>query len=227
MTAADRPGVLGDEAHAVTCAGLPALEAHIGDCQRCPLGATRTRPVFGVGDPKSKLMFIGEAPGRNEDLKGEPFVGAAGKLLDELLASIGLERSQVYIANVLKCRPPSNRDPQPVEIETCTPFLAEQVRLVDPVVIATLGNFATKYILGTATGITQLRGKLYRVDGRQIVPIYHPAAALYSPDKREYLLEDFARLRTVLDRTTEVGSQPPGPSGGADVSMTPEQEALF
>lgn len=200
--AADRHGVLGpDDAGGFACADLPALRDHIGDCHRCPLGDTRNRLVFGVGDPRSKLMFIGEAPGKNEDLKGEPFVGAAGKLLDELLASIGLDRSQVYIANVLKCRPPANRDPLAPEIATCTPFLAEQVRLIDPDVIATLGNFATRYILGTEAGITQLRGKLYHVDGRQVVPIYHPAAALYSPDKKQYLFDDFARLRVVLDRT--------------------------
>lgn len=180
---------------------LESLRTHIGECDRCPLGETRTCLVFGVGDPHADLMFIGEAPGRNEDLKGEPFVGAAGKLLDELLASIGLVRSQVYIANVLKCRPPSNRDPKPEEIETCTPFLREQIELVDPKVIATLGNFATKFVLGTDKGITQLRGKLYHVDGRQVVPIFHPAAALYSPDKRDVLADDFKRLRAVIDRT--------------------------
>lgn len=202
MPADERHGVLG-EGTASPRADLGALREHIGDCVRCPLGATRTCLVFGVGDPHSRLMFIGEAPGRNEDLKGEPFVGAAGKLLDELLASIGLNRSQVYIANVLKCRPPGNRDPLAEEIATCTPFLAEQVRLIDPDVIATLGNFATKYILGTDLGITQLRGKLFHTDGRQVVPIFHPAAALYSPDKRQVLFDDFARLRSVLDRTQE------------------------
>ncbi len=182
MTAADRHGGLGEGTHDVTCVDLAALETHIGDCQRCPLGATRNRLVFGVGDPGSRLLFIGEAPGKNEDLKGEPFVGAAGKLLDELLASIGLDRSQVYIANVLKCRPPGNRDPQAEEISTCTPFLAEQVRLIDPVVIATLGNFATKYILGTETGITSARNPLSR--GRASgVPIYHPSAASIRPTR--------------------------------------------
>jgi len=220
MTADDFHGVLSDEAHGVTCADLSALREHIGDCQRCPLAATRNRLVFGVGDPHARLLFIGEAPGRSEDLKGEPFVGAAGRLLDELLESIGLDRSQVFIANVLKCRPPGNRNPQQVEIETCTPFLAEQVRLIDPVVIATLGNFATKYILGTDTGITQLRGKLYHVDGRQVVPIYHPAAALYSPDKRQYLFEDFARLRRVLDDATEDEAEP-------SESLPSEHEVLF
>jgi len=180
---------------------IEALREHIGECDRCSLGETRTCLVFGVGDPHADLMFVGEAPGRNEDLKGEPFVGAAGKLLDELLASIGLVRSQVYIANVLKCRPPGNRDPRPEEIETCTPFLRQQIELVNPKVIATLGNFATKFVLQTDQAITQLRGKLYHVDGRQVVPIFHPAAALYSPDKRQVLAEDFQRLRAVIDRT--------------------------
>lgn len=179
---------------------LEALGGYIGDCHRCPLGSTRTRLVFGVGDPGARLVFVGEAPGRNEDLKGEPFVGAAGKLLDELLGSIGLRRSEVYIANVLKCRPPNNRDPLPEEIATCTPFLAEQLRLIDPVVVATLGNFATRYLLHTDAPISALRGRLYHVDGRQVVPIFHPAAALYSPDKRDVLFDDFKRLRVVLDR---------------------------
>jgi len=194
------------------------LHAFIGDCHRCPLGDTRTCLVFGVGDPHAELMFVGEAPGKNEDLKGEPFVGAAGQLLDELLGSIGLVRSQVYIANILKCRPPGNRDPQPIEIETCTPFLAEQIRLIDPKVIATLGNFATKFVLRTERGITALRGKLYHVEGRQIVPIFHPAAALYTPAKRDTLLEDFRRLRAVIDRTPDAGGpDEQGVEGGRTV----------
>lgn len=194
-------------------ASLEELAAHIGDCHRCPLGDTRTRLVFGVGDPGAALVFVGEAPGRNEDLQGEPFVGAAGKLLDELLASIGLVRPQVYIANVLKCRPPGNRDPLPAEIETCTPFLAEQLRLIDPEVVVTLGNFATRYILKTDRPIGALRGRLFHVDGRQVVPIYHPAAALHSPDKRDVLLGDFRRLEAVLNRAdregTAEGAAPP------------------
>ncbi len=172
----------------------------MGDCRRCALGDTRTNLVFGVGDPHARLMFIGEAPGRNEDLKGEPFVGAAGKLLDELLAGIGLSRAEVYIANILKSRPPGNRDPLPEEIDACTPFLREQVRLIDPDVIATLGNFATRFMLGRGEGITQLRGRLFRVEGRLVLPIFHPAVALYDPNKRPALQEDFHRLRTVLDR---------------------------
>jgi uracil-DNA glycosylase family 4 len=200
--------------------GLEELRRFVGDCHRCPLGDTRTCLVYGVGDPNAELMFIGEAPGKNEDLKGQPFVGAAGQLLDELLASIGLRRSQVYIANILKCRPPGNRDPQPVEVETCTPFLTEQIRLIDPKVIATLGNHATKFVLGTDRGITSLRGRLYHVDGRQVVPIFHPAAALYTPAKRETLVEDFRRVRAVIDRTPDSG-RARGEGGDEGVAVTP------
>ena len=182
------------------CADLGALREHIGDCHRCALAATRTRLVFGVGDPHARLMFIGEAPGKNEDLTGEPFVGAAGRFLDELLESIGLVRSQVFIANMVKSRPPGNRDPEPVEIDTCSPFLARQIELVDPVVVATLGRFAAHYMLKTTTPITALRGKLYRVGGRRVVPVFHPAAALYDGSKRSVLEDDFKRLRSVLER---------------------------
>jgi uracil-DNA glycosylase len=145
-------------------------------------------------------MFIGEAPGKNEDLKGEPFVGAAGKLLDELLASIGIARGEVYIANMVKCRPPGNRDPEPIELETCNPFLARQIELIAPDVIATLGRFAAHYVLGVTTPITALRGKLYHRDGRNVVPVFHPAAALYDGSKRDVLFDDFQRLRVVMDR---------------------------
>lgn len=195
--------------------GLGALNEHIGDCHRCSLGDTRTRLVFGVGDPHARLMFVGEAPGKNEDLTGEPFVGAAGKFLDELLASIGLDRTQVYIANVLKCRPPGNRDPQPVEIATCTPFLANQIRLIDPVVIATLGKFATQYALDTTAPISALRGRLYRVGGRRVVPILHPAAALYDGSKRTVLFDDFRRLAAVISRAEAGQDEAPG----GDVSV--------
>lgn len=215
------------------CVSLEELRGVIGDCQRCSLSRTRTNLVFGVGDPHARLMFIGEAPGRNEDLQGEPFVGAAGKLLDELLASIGLVRSEVYIANVLKCRPPGNRDPLPEEMEQCTPFLEEQVRLIDPEVIATLGNFATRHVLKTQAGITRLRGRLFRVDGRKVVPIYHPAAALYDRTKQDVLFEDFKRLKAVLDSFDETGravreASQVSSSEGADASESDvEQPTLF
>ncbi|MDF1542688.1 MAG: uracil-DNA glycosylase [Anaerosomatales bacterium] len=182
---------------------LRELQEFIGDCHRCPLGDTRTTLVFGVGRTDADLMFIGEAPGRNEDLKGEPFVGAAGTLLDELLASIGLHRSEVYIANILKCRPPGNRNPQADEIETCTPFLREQVRLIDPKVIVTLGNFATRFVLKTSAGITGLRGSLHRTGRFTVLPIFHPAAALYDATKRDVLMADFALLGEVLAAPAE------------------------
>jgi uracil-DNA glycosylase family 4 len=220
------------------CADLEALRGHIGDCHRCPLGDTRTQVVFGVGDPHAGLMLIGEGPGRNEDLQGEPFVGAAGRFLDELLGSIGLARSQVYIANVVKCRPPGNRDPEAIEIETCTPFLARQIELIAPKVMATLGKFATQYVLGTTVGITRLRGRLYRVGGRRIVPVLHPAAALYNGSNRQVLFDDFRRLRTVLDADDDALAAPQaegGPFGDdvemaqntQDVSREPEQPSLF
>lgn len=178
---------------------LQALREYIGDCSRCALGETRTSLVFGAGDPHARVMFIGEAPGRNEDLKGEPFVGAAGKLLDELLASAGLSRDEVYIANILKCRPPGNRNPQADEIEACTPFLREQVRLVNPCIIVTLGNFATRFVLKTTVGITQLRGRPQQAGRFKVLPIFHPAAALYDVKKRDVLMADFAVLRQMLD----------------------------
>jgi len=177
---------------------LDDLAAHIGDCHRCPLGDTRTHLVFGVGDPEASLMFIGEAPGRNEDLRGEPFVGAAGVLLDELLASIGMTRSQAYIANILKCRPPQNRDPLPLEIETCTPFLRDQVRLIRPQVLVTLGNYATRFVLKTEMGITRIRGVATRAGAYTVLPIFHPAAALYDRTKRDVLFEDFAQIGSLL-----------------------------
>jgi uracil-DNA glycosylase family 4 len=216
------------------CADLDGLRAHIGDCRRCGLAVARTKLVFGVGDPHARLMFIGEAPGRNEDLVGEPFVGAAGKLLDELLAGIGLVRSQVYIANMVKCRPPGNRDPEPTEIESCSPFLARQIELVDPVVIATLGRFATHWVLDTTAPISSLRGKLYRVGGKRIVPIFHPAAALYDGSKRAVLEDDFRRLRAVMDRVeaekdpgAAIDAAEAAVSPAADPGTEPVQPSLF
>jgi DNA polymerase len=172
--------------------------------------------VFGVGRQDADVLFIGEAPGKNEDLKGEPFVGAAGKLLDELLASAGLQRSDVYIANILKCRPPGNRDPQAEEIDTCTPFLREQVRIIDPAVIVTLGNFSTRFILKTTRGITGLRGTVQQAGRFTVLPIFHPAAALYDNSKRDVLFEDFAKLRELLDERAEQDAEATEPAPDAD-----------
>lgn len=147
---------------------------------RCGLAEGRTNVVYGVGDPSADLMVVGEAPGRDEDLQGEPFVGRAGQLLTSSLAGAGLKRAEVYIANVLKCRPPGNRDPLPVEIAACRPWLVEQTELVDPLLILTLGNFSTKLLLETTVGITKLRGQTYRFGTRWILPTFHPSAALRS-----------------------------------------------
>ncbi len=184
---------------ALGCASLEDVAAVLGDCQRCALAATRTHLVFGVGNPTARVMLIGEAPGRTEDAKGEPFVGAAGQLLDELLAHAGLTRSEVYIANILKCRPPNNRDPLPDEIETCTPFLREQIRVIGPGILVTLGNFASRFVLRTDEPISRLRG-VPRTAGRfTVLPVFHPAAAIYDRTKRASLEADFERLRELLD----------------------------
>ena len=172
-------------------------------CTRCAeLASTRTTVVFGAGNADADLMFVGEAPGANEDLQGLPFVGAAGKLLETLLGEIGLTRAEVFIANVLKCRPPGNRDPRPGEIENCTPYLVRQVELVAPRVICTLGNFATKLLRGDAAGITRVHGRPeVRTIGAhttRLYPIFHPAAALYTPRTLETLREDFRGLPALL-----------------------------
>jgi DNA polymerase len=158
---------------------LAELGAEAAGCTRCVLAETRTQVVFGVGRPTADLLFIGEGPGRDEDLAGEPFVGRSGKLLDKLVhQEIGLDRSDFYIANVVKCRPPGNRDPLPAEIESCRPFLEGQLELINPTVVVTLGNFSTRLLLQTTEGITRLRGRSYPFRGGHLVPTFHPAAAL-------------------------------------------------
>jgi uracil-DNA glycosylase len=183
---------------------LAALATSVAGCTRCPLAAGRTQVVFGSGDAAADLMFVGEAPGFHEDQQGVPFVGQAGKLLERLLAGIGLERREVYIANVIKCRPPGNRDPQPEEIEACESYLFRQVELIQPRVVATLGNFATKLLSGKPTGITRVHGQEQEttIGGRRVLlyPLYHPAAALYTPAMLKVLESDFARLPELLGR---------------------------
>ncbi len=184
---------------------LAAYAAETSVCTRCRLAEGRTQVVFGVGDPNADLMFVGEAPGFHEDQQGYPFVGQAGKLLDKLLAGIGLDRESVYIANVLKCRPPGNRDPQPDEIDSCEPHLFRQLELIEPKLVATLGNFATKLLSGKPDGITRVHGTPQEasVGGRTVTlyPIFHPAAALYTPAMLRTLEEDFARIPALLGRT--------------------------
>jgi uracil-DNA glycosylase family 4 len=181
-------------------AELARLREEASGCKRCALAAGRTQVVFGVGDPAADLMFVGEGPGRDEDLRGEPFVGRSGKLLDLLMRQeIGIERGQCYIANVVLCRPPGNRDPLPAEIEACRPYLEGQIDLVAPGVVVTLGNFATKTLLDTTEGIRRLRGRVYPFRGVHLVPTYHPAAALRGGG--EVVAEmraDFVRAKALL-----------------------------
>ena len=168
-------------------------------CHKCPLCETRTTVVFGVGNPNAEVMFIGEAPGRQEDLGAEPFIGAAGKYLNQLLELAGIRREDIYIANVLKCRPPDNRDPKPDEIELCTPYLREQVKAIKPDVLVTLGNFATRFILKTDRGITSLRGRAYTAGRFYVLPTFHPAAAIYDKLKAPLMESDFKLLRDLLE----------------------------
>jgi DNA polymerase len=183
---------------------LDAYAAEVAGCTRCRLAQGRTQVVFGSGNSHADLMFVGEAPGFHEDKQGVPFVGQAGKLLDRLLSVIGLARDDVFVVNVLKCRPPGNRDPQPDEIEACESHLFRQIALIEPVVVATLGNFATKLLSGRQLGITRVHGQEQKttIGGRDVLlyPIYHPAAALYTPAMLKVLESDFARLPELLGR---------------------------
>ena len=187
---------------------LPQLSAYLHDCQRCQLASGRTQVVFGTGNPQASIMFVGEAPGFYEDREGVPFVGAAGKLLTELLQSIGLERSDIYIANVIKCRPPNNRDPLPDEIDTCKPFLLQQIELIQPKLVCTLGNFATQTLLERKVGITKIRGQVIRLENFVVFPLLHPAAALHQGNLRVPLKEDFQKLKAVLEQMSNAPTLP-------------------
>jgi DNA polymerase len=204
---------------------LVALYREVSECERCPLHATRTKAVFGAGNADADLIFIGEAPGAEEDRQGLPFVGRAGQLLNQMLGEIGLKREDVFIANILKSRPPGNRDPQPEEIEACWPYLERQIQLIEPRVIVTLGNFATKRITGSQTGITRVRGtpQVHAIAARTVFvfPLLHPAAALRTPSLVETLREDFAKLPGLVAEplpelehaaAEEDGGQEPAPS---------------
>ncbi|HEX3830626.1 MAG TPA: uracil-DNA glycosylase [Solirubrobacteraceae bacterium] len=184
-------------------------------CVACPLHQTRTTVVFGSGNADADLMFIGEAPGANEDKLGLPFVGQAGKLLDKLLTEIGLDRADVFIANTVKCRPPNNRDPHPHEIESCNGYLRRQVELIEPSVICTLGNFATKLLRADTTGISRLHGqeevRMIGPRAVRLLPLYHPAAALYTPSTLETLRADFARIPGLLELGPPEQPTPPEP----------------
>ena len=219
---------------------LKAVYEQARGCEKCPqLAATRTTVVFGSGNADADLMFVGEAPGANEDKQGLPFVGQAGKLLEKLLGEIGLARSEVFIANCLKCRPPGNRDPHPNEIEACQDYLWRQIDLIEPRVLCTLGNFSTKLLRGDPTGITRLHGReeVRRIGPRRVrlYPIYHPAAALYTPSMLETLRTDFAGIPDLLahpapdqpDPVPEVAPEPePMPVPEVEPQRESEREQL-
>src|SRR6187401_711068 len=195
-------------------------------CTTCTLAQGRTQVVFGSGSPNADLMFVGEAPGFHEDQQGIPFVGQAGKLLDTLLGGIGMTRADVFVANVLKCRPPGNRDPLPEEIAACEPHLFRQIELIEPKVVATLGNFATKLLSGKPAGITRVHGYEQEVAlGSRTVrlyPLFHPAAALYTPSMLKVLEQDFARIPEILERAVDE----PAPATEAVAAVEPDPESV-
>ncbi len=194
------------------------------DCARCPLANGRMQVVFGSGNADADLMFIGEGPGAEEDRRGLPFVGRAGQLLGQLLGEIGLRREDVWISNVVRCRPPGNRDPEPAEIEACEPYTRAQVELIEPRVIATLGNFATRLLTGSRAGITRVRGtpQVHTIAGRTlfIMPLFHPAAALRTPALVDTLREDFAKLPELLERELDAEAVGPAPALGAQAAAS-------
>jgi DNA polymerase len=177
---------------------LKAIREEIGDCTRCKLCQGRTHIVFGVGNPHATLMFVGEGPGRDEDIQGEPFVGRAGQLLTKMIEAMGLKRQDVYIANIVKCRPPDNRYPEPDEVETCYPFLLKQIAAIKPKVIVGLGNLAVQTLLDTKKGITALRGHFHDFHGIQLMPTYHPAFLLRNPNMKKPCWEDLKKVMEVL-----------------------------
>ncbi len=179
---------------------LDSIRADIGDCQRCKLARTRTNIVFGSGNPNAELVFVGEAPGYDEDQQGLPFVGRAGQLLTKIIESISLKREDVYICNVLKCRPPDNRNPEPDEVASCNPFLKRQLATIRPKVVCCLGTFAAQTVLQTAAPISRLRGKFFDMDGMRVIATFHPAYLLRSPEKKREVWEDMKQIRAELFR---------------------------
>lgn len=202
---------------------LLKLEKSARNCKRCKLCEYRTNVVFGVGNPKARFMLIGEGPGYNEDIKGEPFVGAAGNLLDKVVyEETGLTRAELYITNVVKCRPPNNRNPEPDEIIACNPYLLEQIRIINPEVICTLGKFATQTILGKKEGITKLRGKVFEAYGAYVIPTFHPAAIL----RNASLLQAFrSDIKLCYEYLSSLQSKTNNPEKGVEESF--EQPTLF
>lgn len=177
---------------------LEEVRKELGDCKRCKLHRTRRTIVFGEGNEKATLMFIGEGPGYDEDVQGKPFVGRAGQLLTKIIESINRSRDEVYIANIIKCRPPQNRNPEPDEIQSCHPFLMKQIRAIQPKIICALGTFSAQTLLQTDTKITALRGKLYDLEGIKVIPTYHPAFLLRNPERKREVWEDMKKIAELI-----------------------------
>lgn len=219
------PGHTGQKPREVS---LGEIRSVMGDCRACQLCQTRTNIVFGVGNPHARVMFVGEAPGKNEDLQGEPFVGRAGENLNRILSLAGLEREDIYIANVLKCRPPQNRNPQADEVLACSPYLREQIRSIWPDVIVTLGNPASHFVLKTEVGITKLRGRFHQMGHFTVMPTFHPAAALRNPAWQALLEQDFRMLGAYLaEHPVDVGlntARAAVPENDAAANALPEIE---
>jgi len=197
----------GERIHSLNEESLETLRALVEQCGKCPLAKTRTRLVFGTGNPKARVMLIGEAPGVEEDLQGEPFVGSAGQLLNKILSAIGFQRDEVYITNILKCHPPMNRDPLPEEIKLCRPYLEKQIELIRPQLLLVLGRIAGQGLLGVSAAMHQLRGKVHTFRGIPVLVTYHPAALLRNPAWKVPTWEDVQRLRKLYDEI--VGDKPP------------------
>jgi DNA polymerase len=205
---------------------LQELGKSLHNCQLCKLAKLgRTQVVFGVGNPHASIMFVGEAPGFNEDQQGEPFVGAAGKLLNDLLTSAGLSRDQIYIANVIKCRPPNNRDPELDEVETCKPFLMQQIQMIRPKLVCTLGNWATQTLLERKVGITKVKAQAFYMKDFVIFPLLHPAAALHQGNLLDTLKEDFKKLKEFLDKHSQPASAEAAAPVAPVLNIEPPQPA--
>jgi DNA polymerase len=216
----------------MTTTPLQELAKSLHNCQRCKLAKLgRSQVVFGVGNPHASIMFVGEAPGANEDLKGEPFVGAAGKILNDLLQSANLSRDDIYIANVIKCRPPENRDPELDEVDTCKPFLLQQIQLIRPKLVCTLGNWATQTLLERKVGITKVKAQAFYMKDFVLFPLLHPAAALHQGGLLDTLKADFKKLKEFLDRNTRPAAPAAATSPGTSTLQIdpphPTQMDLF
>jgi len=194
ITSLPSSGIKSDGLPSPQILSLEEIKKELGDCKRCKLHRTRRTIVFGEGNPKTNLMFIGEGPGYDEDVQGRPFVGRAGQLLTKIIQSINIQREEVYIANIIKCRPPQNRNPEPDEIQSCHPFLMKQIMAIQPKIICALGTFSAQTLLKTDTKISALRGKFYDIEGIKVIPTYHPAFLLRNPERKKEVWEDMKKI---------------------------------